>query len=207
MDAPAWLSAAEPSKRSNPLGTAIFLGYIAGALVTSISIIRKLFIIHECSHKARVIRQGHDNHSSEEEAPSAANTASSSRDVKIKHADAYIRQRKLKLLVASSAISFSALSTTMISFLVSSFQKYDERYGPRGIAQTAQLPTRIWDWMLHSSLFQHFANDLVSTRMAAWWTCLALLISMHTTVWVADKCELGSISRFQNIRGGRGAMI
>lgn len=83
------------------------------------------------------------------------------------------RKSRLQLALALALIGFSILSYNMLSFLILSYTDWAQRHSIR--TQWDQLPTLLWQWMSHATLFEDFARSLVSTPARSLWTQLALL--------------------------------
>lgn len=83
------------------------------------------------------------------------------------------RKSRLQLFLTLALLGFSILSYNMLSFLILSYMDWAQRHNIR--TQWEQLPTLLWQWMSHATLFEDFARSLVSIPARSLWTQLALL--------------------------------
>jgi hypothetical protein len=141
------------------IGAAIFLSYIVLALYATIAIVISLY-----SQYAQLY---HDA-SKDSEAVKTAKAA---------------RSRHIKIYTFLASVSFAVLSYNMLMFLVTHYFDY--------IGAThrtlEEVDGRVGTWMLDSTLFQDFANELVADKMSATWCQFAILGTWWWNIWMGRK--------------------
>lgn len=83
---------------------------------------------------------------------------------------------RVSLRILFACISFTTLSYYMSAFL---FHSHSTWASPRA------LNLDVWNWMLGSSLFTDFAQELLSNEWATVWTTATLLWTGAVNVWLA----------------------
>lgn len=144
---------------NNYIGTGIFLSYIIIALYATITIISSLYI------KYNQIFYSSDA----AKIPASVQIA---RDARLRH---------VKIYAFLASISFATLSYHMLSFLIAHYVAWD------GGKQFSLSVESLKSWMLQSSLFQDFAQDLVKDAPSAIWTQCAILATWFWNIWMAQK--------------------
>jgi hypothetical protein len=94
------------------------------------------------------------------------------------------KRQKAGIFAGLAVLSFAVLSFNMLSDLFVSYRAYSKDSGFR----VSLSDTRLWSWMLHSNLFEEFADALAESHVTWWWTQLALLVTMHICIWLAQNC-------------------
>lgn len=96
------------------------------------------------------------------------------------------RRRKAGTFAGLALVSFGILSFNMLHELLQSYSEYSKRSG----SQISMSDTHLWSWMTHSNLFEEFVDALAGSPVTWWWTQLALLVTMHICIWLAQNCML-----------------
>jgi hypothetical protein len=142
------------------IGAAIFLSYIVLALYATIRICVSLYTQYA---------RAYHNTSKDSAALTFAKDA---------------RARHVKIYAFLASVSFAALAYHMAMFLV---VHYFEYVGATKRSFEDVDVERIGTWMLDSTLFQDFANELVKDKMSATWCQLAVLGTWFWNIWMARK--------------------
>ena len=176
------LSSTGQSTIHNLLGTFLFLGYIVAALFfTGLITSDLLFAFKRFSHQTSP-----------------------------KSDDGSTFQHVITL-VCFASFSFAILSFNMISFLLGSYQAKCDGLNlcrPENVSWGALGDLKAWKttfrhikkWMLHSTLFQDFAEMITMTPGRVSWTQGTLLLTMvwHRSMAIEGKI-LGINTRFQMV--------
>lgn len=101
-----------------------------------------------------------------------------------------------KIFPVAASISFAVLSWNMLNFLITSYLEWWHMQGApsadpiSSISRFRSLFFSIWVWATNSSLFQTFAEDLLTSSRAWQTTYLALLYSYTWNLWMSNigKC-------------------
>ncbi|OAK96735.1 hypothetical protein IQ06DRAFT_282158 [Phaeosphaeriaceae sp. SRC1lsM3a] len=150
---------------NNYIGTTLFLSYIVLALYATLSITYSLYTQYNTIY----------------------HSASPSKDANIIAAKA-ARARHIKIYAFLASLSFATLSYHMLFFLVTHYQAWS---GESSLASVSG--DRLVRWMLESSLFQDFANELVENAQNATWTQLAILATWSWNIWMARKARIRNL--------------
>ena len=96
---------------------------------------------------------------------------------------------KIQTCAALSAISFSVLSYHMLNYLIQSYYDWALSHSlpvPNALWRSAfWSKSHIWTWLRTSTLFQNFAQTIVSNDERFWWTGQALLWTMGWSVFMS----------------------
>lgn len=144
---------------NNYIGTTLFLSYIVLALYATLSITYSLYTQYNTIY----------------------HSASPNKDANIIAAKA-ARARHIKIYAFLASLSFATLSYHMLFFLVTHYQAWSGEISLASISGD-----KLVRWMLESSLFQDFANELVENAQNATWTQLAILATWSWNIWMARK--------------------
>lgn len=189
-------SAGEPSiprTGQNVVGAILFFSYILAALFFTSYIVLSIYRIQghkKGRQKPNYGKRLHGSHSP------------SRRVAQIWHSDGST------IFCALAFTSFSILSWNMLNFLIASYSRWSSTYEPRtslGLKSITQFHhdlNLIWSWATDSSLFQAFAEDLVS-QSARWKIVRAALVYSYTwNSWmsalgksVSDKLRANGLQR------------
>ena len=145
----------------NYIGTAIFLSYIAAALYATITIVYTLYTKYTALFHSTVSKQ--------DEKLQAANIA---------------RARHVKIYACLASISFATLSYHMLMFLISHYLNWT---GAKSQSLSDVSGEKLKTWMLNSTLFQDFAQELVKDAPSAVWTQAAIISTWFWNIWMAQK--------------------
>lgn len=148
---------------TNVLGTALFLSYIAVALYCSASSTLSLY------NKYATISSGKPGKNKGDEAAEQVKNT---------------RKRHIKIYAFLASISFAMLLFNILSFLIKSFVRWSRS---RDLEPTHVTVARLQNWMLESSLFESFANELVRDGPSMVWTQAAILATWFWNIWMAAK--------------------
>lgn len=149
---------------NNYVGTTIFLSYIVAALYATSAITWSLY-----SQYTSII-----------------NAPASSKDEKL-NAARMARARHVKIYAFLASLSFASLSYHMLMFLIKHYLEWSShKTQSLGDVQIEQLKR----WMLESTLFQDFAQDLVKNAPNAAWTQAAILATWFWIIYVAQKGKM-----------------
>ncbi|KNG50974.1 hypothetical protein TW65_71803 [Stemphylium lycopersici] len=145
------------------IGTTVFLSYIIAALYATITIVWSLH-----SQYANIF---HASGLEKDERLYASKTA---------------RARHIKIYAFLASISFAALSYNMLMFLITHY--YEWSGGKRGIQSNANAD-KMLRWMLDSTLFYDFAQDLVKNPPNTIWTQAAILATWFWNIYMGQKAR------------------
>ncbi|KAI4622486.1 uncharacterized protein J4E87_006428 [Alternaria ethzedia] len=143
------------------IGTTIFLSYIVAALYATIKISYSLY-----SQYSAIF-----------------NTSSPSKNEKLNAAKA-ARARHIKIYAFLASISFAMLSYHMLMFLITHYLEWS---GDKSRSFSNVSADQVKRWMLESTLFQDFAQDLVKDAPNAVWTQAAILATWFWKIYMAQK--------------------
>jgi hypothetical protein len=143
------------------IGTTIFLSYIVAALYATIRIIYSLYAQYTAIF----------------------NTSSLAKDGKA-NAARTARARHIKIYAFLASISFATLSYHMLMFLITHYLEWSKD-GSRSFSNVNA--EKVKRWMLESTLFQDFAQDLVKDAPNAIWTQAAILATWFWNIYMAQK--------------------
>lgn len=149
---------------NNYIGTTLFLSYIVAALYATFAITWSLYSQYAAIFNGPT--------SKKDEKLGAARTA---------------RSRHIKIYAFLASLSFATLSYNMLMFLITHFLEW--------CAKKSQNPSdvtieQLKGWMLESTLFQDFAQDLVKNAPNAAWTEAAILATWFWNIYMAQKGEI-----------------
>lgn len=120
------------------------------------------------------------------------------------------RHGAFAMFCALSLVSFVVLSWNMLSFLVVSYLEWSATHGltlPSHLDSPAQLWQHVqyvWYWATGSTLFQTFAEDLISNQ-SQWKVVRAALIYSYT--WNSWMSTLGELYPFSRNGNNKGAIV
>lgn len=100
------------------------------------------------------------------------------------------RKRHIKIYAFLASISFAMLSYNMLMFLVTHYLSWSG--DPSRSVGNVTIPA-LRSWMLDSSLFQEFAQDLVKNAPSAVWTQSAIVGTWFWNIWMARKARQRTI--------------
>jgi hypothetical protein len=146
---------------TNYIGSTIFLSYIVAALYATIKIAYSLYSQYTVIF----------------------NTSESSKDDQIKAAKA-ARARHIKIYAFLASISFATLSYHMLMFLITHYLEWS---GDKSRSFSNVNAQKLKRWMLESTLFQDFAQDLVKDAPNAIWTQAAILATWFWNIYMGQK--------------------
>ncbi|XP_014558003.1 hypothetical protein COCVIDRAFT_95853 [Bipolaris victoriae FI3] len=148
---------------NNYIGTTLFLSYIVAALYATFAITWSLY-----SQYAAIFNRPT---SKKDEKLDAARTA---------------RVRHIKIYAFLASLSFATLSYNMLMFLITHFLDWSAKRSQNPSDVTIEQLKR---WMLESTLFQDFAQDLVKNAPNAAWTEAAILATWFWNIYMAQKAR------------------
>lgn len=154
---------------NNYIGTILFLSYIVAALYATIAITWSLYSQYS------TIFNGPP--SKKDEKLDAARTA---------------RARHIKIYAFLASLSFATLSYNMLMFLITHFLEWSTKKSQNPSDVTVEQLKR---WMLESTLFQDFAQDLVKNAPNAVWTEAAILATWFWNIYMAQKGKIYCLGR------------
>lgn len=157
----------------NYIGTTLFLAYIFAALYATFSISYSLY----SQYNATILGS---NKRTKDENLQRARSA---------------RARHIQIYAFLASISFATLSYNMLMFLINHYLTWRDPSDHSLSELSAPSGERLKSWMLDSSLFQDFANDLVKDAPNALLTQAALSGTWFWGIWIAQKGMLFRISR------------
>ncbi|KAL5404169.1 hypothetical protein PMIN06_003283 [Paraphaeosphaeria minitans] len=96
------------------------------------------------------------------------------------------RSRHIMIYAFLASVSFAILSYNMLNFLIQSLTAWARTQNILG-RRVSLLGLRYW--MLETSLFGTFAQELVGNRPSAFWTQAALLQTWFWNLWMAYKVQ------------------
>ncbi|KAH9876619.1 hypothetical protein J1614_003751, partial [Plenodomus biglobosus] len=147
----------------NYIGTAVFLSYIVAALYATITITVSLYNRYSAS----------------------PDTLATPRNPALNDAkDA--RKRHIKIYAFLASVSFATLSYNMLMFLITQYLSWS---GNQSGNLTDISISKLKGWMLNSSLFHDFAQDLVKNAPSAVWTQSAIVATWFWNIWMAQKAR------------------
>jgi hypothetical protein len=147
------------------IGSAIFLSYIVFALFATASITYSLYSQYTAIFNV-------------------------TKDANLEAAKA-ARARHIKIYTFLASISFATLSYHMLFFLITHYLDWT---ADKHRSLSAVTGGKLKSWMLQSTLFQDFANELVQSKGNAVVTQLAILGTWYWNIWTAKKgtCALNT---------------
>jgi hypothetical protein len=148
----------------NYTGTTIFLSYIIAALYATVAITWSLYSQYSSIFNGPVPKK--------DEKLGATRTA---------------RARHIKIYAFLASLSFATLSYHMMMFLITHYLEWSSKKNRNPSEVTTEQLKR---WMLESTLFQDFAQDLVKNAPNAAWTQAAILATWFWNIYIAQKGEL-----------------
>ncbi|KAI8931652.1 hypothetical protein NX059_011301 [Plenodomus lindquistii] len=143
------------------VGTTIFLSYIVAALYATTAITISLY--------SQYITLPDTNATPDNTGLNAAKNA---------------RKRHIGIYAFLASISFATLSYNMLMFLITHYLSWG---GDQSRSITNVSIQNLKNWMLDSSLFQDFAQDLVKDAPSAVWTQIAIVATWFWNIWMAQK--------------------
>jgi hypothetical protein len=143
------------------IGTTIFLSYIIAALYATITIAYSLY-----SQYTAIF-----------------DVSSLSKDGKLNAAKA-ARARHIKIYTFLASVSFATLSYHMLMFLITHYLEWS---GDKSRSLSNVNVEKLKRWMLESTLFQNFAQDLVKDAPNAIWTQTAILATWFWNIYMGQK--------------------
>lgn len=146
---------------NNYIGTTLFLSYIVAALYATFAITWSLY-----SQYAAIFNRPT---SKKDEKLDAARTA---------------RARHIKIYAFLASLSFATLSYNMLMFLITHFLDWSAKRSQNLSDVTIEQLKR---WMLESTLFQDFAQDLVKNAPNAAWAEATILATWFWNIYMAQK--------------------
>ncbi|RYO41108.1 hypothetical protein AA0111_g1035 [Alternaria arborescens] len=164
MDIPGYDALAYYATPPNSyIGTTIFLSYIVAALYATIKIIYSLYSQYTVIFHA----------------------SSTANDEKLGAAKA-ARARHIKIYAFVASISFATLSYHMLMFLITHYLEWS---GDKSRSLSNVSVEKLKRWMLESTLFQDFAQDLVKDAPNAVWTQAAILATWFWNIYTGQKAR------------------
>ncbi|KAF2713979.1 hypothetical protein K504DRAFT_530870 [Pleomassaria siparia CBS 279.74] len=160
---------------TNYLGTGLFLGYIALALVCTGWIMWDSWTRYDAliaspkSEKASANTK--DESEKKEETPSQG--------LDIRNA----RARHIKIYAVLASISFAMLSFHMLNFLIASYQQWN------GGGSADLSVEKMKSWMLETGLFESFAMELVDDGPSTVWMQIGVMGIWFWGVWMSGKAN------------------
>ncbi|USP79598.1 hypothetical protein yc1106_06872 [Curvularia clavata] len=148
---------------NNYVGATVFLSYIVAALYVSFTITWSLYSQYTSIFNAPA--------SKKDEKLDAARTA---------------RARHIKIYAFLASLSFASISYHMLMFLVTHYLEWS---GNKTQGLSDVKIEQFKRWMLESTLFQDFAQDLVKNAPNAVWTQTAILATWFWTIYVAQRAR------------------
>ena len=162
MDIPGYDAVAYYATPPNSyIGTTIFLSYIVAALYATITITYSLYSQYTFTFR----------------------TSSTADNEKLDAAKA-ARARHIKIYAFVASISFATLSYHMLMFLVTHYLEWS---GDKSRSLSNVSVEKLKRWMLESTLFQDFAQDLVKDAPNAVWTQAAILATWFWNIYMGQK--------------------
>jgi hypothetical protein len=162
----------------NYIGATLFLAYIFAALYATFSITYSLY------SQYNTIILGSTKPTKDENLQRARSA----------------RARHIQIYAFLASISFATLSYNMLMFLINHYLTWSNPSDTSLSKLSALSVERLKSWMLDSSLFQDFANDLVKDAPNAVWTQAALSGTWFWGIWIAQKGTLFYSSRRPQVR-------
>ncbi|CAO2647543.1 Nn.00g084650.m01.CDS01 [Neocucurbitaria sp. VM-36] len=148
---------------NNYVGSAIFLSYIVAALSATSAIVYSLYSQYN----------------------TIFNSTTSPHDEKLQAAKV-ARARHVKIYAFLASISFATLSYHMLMFLIS---HYIDWSGAKSLNLSQLSANDLKRWMLDSTLFQDFAQELVKDAPNAVWSQAAIVATWFWNIWMAQKAR------------------
>lgn len=156
---------------NNYIGTILFLSYIALALYETSNIVLSLYTQYtEVYYSAS--SEKHESEGGDDDIKRSTYSIITSAKA--------ARARHIKIYAFLASISFATLSYHMLFFLITHYQSWN---GDESLANISG--EKLGRWMLQSSLFKDFADELVSNAQNAMWTQLAILATWFWNIWMA----------------------
>lgn len=146
---------------TNYIGSTIFLSYIIAALSATVIVVHSLYGQYNATFNSTLSPQN--------EKLQAAKVA---------------RARHVKIYAFLASVSFATLSYHMLMFLISHYLDWS---GTTSLSRSAISHERLKKWMLDSTLFQDFAQELVQDAPDAVWTQAAIIATWFWNIWMAQK--------------------
>ncbi|RMZ68799.1 hypothetical protein GMOD_00002651 [Pyrenophora seminiperda CCB06] len=144
------------------IGTTIFLSYILAALYSTSKI---TFSLHK-QYTSLFHTPTPDNSNGNLKAAKAA------------------RARHIKIYAFLASISFATLSYHMLMFLITHYLEWS---GARNLSVNDVTVEKLKRWMVASTLFHDFAQDLVKDASNAVWTQAAILGTWFWNIYMGQK--------------------
>ncbi|KAL1801339.1 hypothetical protein ACET3X_001681 [Alternaria dauci] len=164
MDIPGYDALAYYATPPNSyIGTAIFLSYIVAALYATVTITYSLYSQYTIIF----------------------NASSTADNGKLDTAKA-TRARHIKIYAFIASISFATLSYHMLMFLITHYLEWS---GDQSRSFSNVSLEKLKRWMLGSTLFQDFAQDLVKDAPNAVWTQAAILATWFWNIYMGQKAR------------------
>lgn len=172
MDVPLFESLASyATPPNNYIGATIFLSYIVLALYATSSITYSLYTQYNDIYRSGSPSKDVSEGKSDATTRSANYTTTAAKAARARH---------IKIYAFLASISFATLSYHMLFFLITHYQAWS---GEKSLASVSG--DELGKWMLESSLFKDFADELVGNAQSAMWTQLAILATWSWNVWMA----------------------
>lgn len=154
------------------IGTAIFLSYIVAAVYATTSTTYSLYSQYS----------------------SIFNTPAAKEDT-TRNAALAARARHVKIYAFIASLSFATLAYHMLMFLITHYLEWSgKKSSSLGAVNIEQLKS----WMLESTLFHDFGQELVQNAPNAAWTEAAILATWFWNIYMAQK---GNIYRSNTVLG------
>lgn len=144
---------------NNYIGAAIFLSYIVAALYATITITYSLYSQYHAIFSIATKNE---------------------KESHIRSA----RARHIKIYAFLASVSFATLSYNMLIFLIAHYLDWSVDNN-EGLSSTSV--EKLKRWMLDSTLFQDFAQDLVKDAPNAAWTQGAITATWFWNIWMGQK--------------------
>ncbi|PVI05568.1 hypothetical protein DM02DRAFT_554339 [Periconia macrospinosa] len=179
----------------NIVGSTLFLAYIALALYGTTAISTSLYSQYNSiptppskpTGKPKTKTKPKDKKQTKEPPPPEESPQNAPQQLQ-QQSEQNARKRHIKIYAFLASISFATLSYHMLSFLISSYTAYSGP--PKNLHSTPDMTlTSLQEWLLHTSLFDTFAKDLVRDGPSAAWTQGAVLATYFWNIWMADKAQ------------------
>ncbi|CAA9966040.1 hypothetical protein PTMSG1_09399 [Pyrenophora teres f. maculata] len=145
------------------IGTTIFLSYILGALYSTFKITFSLRKQYTAIFHAPT--------------PEKDGNVKASKEARAKH---------IKVYAFLASISFATLSYHMLMFLITHYLEWS---GAKTLSLTNVSIDKLKRWMLASTLFYDFAQDLVRDAPNAVWTQAAILGTWFWSIFIGQKAR------------------
>jgi hypothetical protein len=163
---------------TNYLGTTLFLSYIFLALILTSYITITLFQRYQSTITFPLIA-------------SSTPPPRQIRDVRARH---------VKIYASLASISFAMLSYHMLNFLITNYGHWSG--GAARMLRSWEGISRdvfvLKQWMLNSTLFEHFARELVDDGPSTVWMQVSVLGTWFCSMWMGGKGTFSSSSDVSN---------